>query len=409
MKKGTVVHEKLEAEVYTSVPVNVTTKEEKWGLKLWNVISGLGILAETGMTRELEVWGLVSGEVVGGVVDEVSLECPNPAVEAALERSGARKEEEKNGEDKKEVVKEGQSTLDSFMLGCGSTTLAEAMHAQPLFQPLSQSTFQPPPSQPISATPTLYITDVKTRRARSIPNDVSARPTKYQLMLYNRMLSNMIANTFAFQLVADHYNLDMHAPFSDSFIAQIASLDADGLDVILSHNSLAGLWSLVPGAFGKVAQAHGPTLAEHAQLKVSPILTAEYRDSSTGDVRGTKTFLYDDEVLDDYISNGMEWWRGERPARGVEIDEAFKCQICQFAPECEWRKSKVEEAIMRNRSNGAMRKDSGSEGVPVAEDGEKGRRGGSGIRKTKSKQSGFAPMEVVDEMEHPSEKPLGVA
>ena len=408
MKKGTAVHEKLEAEVYTSVPVNVTTKEEKWGLKLWNVISGLGILAETGMTRELEVWGLVGREVVGGVVDKVSLECPNPAVEVALCR--ARKEDGKNGEDKKALVEEGQGTLDSFMLRRGATTLAGAMRAQSLTQPLSQSTLQPPPFQLPSATTTLYITDVKTRRARSIPNDVSTRPTKYQLMLYNHMLSNMIANTFNFQLVAAHYNLDMHAPFSDSFIAQIASIDADGLDVILSNNSLAGLWSLVPGAFGKVAQVEGPTPTEHAQLKVSPILTAEYRDSSTGDIRGTKTFLYDEKVLDDYVSNSMEWWHGERDARGVEIDEAFKCQICQFAPECEWRKNKVEEAIMRNRSNGAKRKGSGNEGPPAAVDEENARRGARRATKTKSTQSGFAPVKVVDEMEHPSEKqPLGVA
>ena len=65
MKMGTVVHEALEKEVYTTVPVDVKTREEKWGLKIWNVISGLNILAETGMTRELEVWGIVGGEQIG--------------------------------------------------------------------------------------------------------------------------------------------------------------------------------------------------------------------------------------------------------------------------------------------------------------------------------------------------------
>lgn len=388
MKKGTVVHQKLEAEVYTSVPVEVKTMEEKWGLKLWNVTSGLRILAETRMTRELEVWGLVGGEVVGGVVDKVDLRCPNPAVEAALQRQNVGK----NGEDKKKVTKvdEGQCTLDSFVLGHGATALSGAMHGQTLSQSLSQATFQPPSSSSQPApSPTLYITDVKTRRARSIPNDISARPTKYQLMLYNRMLSSMITGKFDFSAVAEHYGLDMDRPFSDGFIAQIASLDADGLDLILSHNSLARLWSLIPEAFVKVAEAAG-----EKGLSVSPILTAEYRDSETGDVRSTKTFLYDDKVLDRYIQNGMEWWHGEREARGVEIDEAFKCQICQFAPECEWRKNKVDEAVAKNRSNG-KRKGSGE----VI-------NGGKG-RSTKTK-SGFAPLEVVDEMEHPSENPLGV-
>lgn len=360
MKQGTVVHEKLEREVYTTVPVDVKTKEEKWGLKIWNVISGLGILAETGMTRELEVWGKVGGELVGGVIDEVSLTCPNRALEEQMHRNDLRKDGD--AITKPVPLEDGQSTLPQFMLTNGATTLAGAFS-----QPLSQ----PPPSLQ-STTPTLYITDVKTRKARSVPNDVSARPTRYQLMLYNRLLSTMSRGAFDFAQIANHYNLDMYAPFGDGFIAQIAALDAD-LDLLLSHNSLAGLWSLLPGAFASVAHSNSG-YDGGGELRVSPILTAEYRDSTTGSVRGTKTFLHSDDELDRYIQNGMQWWHGERPPRGVEVEEAFKCQICQFAGECEWRINKVEEA--RRKSRGRM-------------------------GKKRSTKSGFAPAEVVERVEHP--------
>lgn len=337
MKQGTVVHERLEREVYTTVPVDVTSREEKWGLKIWNVITGLGVLAETGMTRELEVWGIVGGELVGGVIDEVSLTCPNPALEKQMRRNDATKN---NATPKKgPILEPGQSTLPEFMLTRDSTTIAGALSSQ--FLP-----HHPPSTQ--SSTPILYITDVKTRKARSVPNDVSARPTKYQLMLYNRLLTNMSRGNFDIATIAEHYGLDMYAPFGDAFIAQIVALD-EYLDLILSHNSLAGLWSLVPGAFASVFHANSGYDAG-GTLQISPILTAEYRDSTSGSVRGTKTFLHSDFELDSYLDNGMQWWHGERPARGVEIEDAFKCQICQFAPECEWRIAKVEEARRKSRA-----------------------------------------------------------
>ncbi|KFZ15598.1 hypothetical protein V501_02642, partial [Pseudogymnoascus sp. VKM F-4519 (FW-2642)] len=54
MKRGSEVHAALEEEVYTSVQIEIATKEDAWGLRVWNVIQGLRTLRETGMTRELE-------------------------------------------------------------------------------------------------------------------------------------------------------------------------------------------------------------------------------------------------------------------------------------------------------------------------------------------------------------------
>jgi hypothetical protein len=68
MKKGSVVHKELEDQIYTTVQVDITCKEEAWGLRIWNVIQGLKTLRETGQARELEVWGLVEGQIVNGVI-----------------------------------------------------------------------------------------------------------------------------------------------------------------------------------------------------------------------------------------------------------------------------------------------------------------------------------------------------
>jgi exonuclease V len=48
----------------------------------------------------------------------------------------------------------------------------------------------------------------------------------------------------------------------------------------------------------------------------------------------------------------MNWWKGERTPRGVEVMEAWKCRICEFADECEWRQER-EWAYATRRRRGA--------------------------------------------------------
>lgn len=84
MKQGSVVHQKLEDQVHTTVRVDVATKEDAWGLRIWNVIQGLRSLRDSGLTRELEVWGTIDGQVVNGVIDELSYICPDAKLEDSL-------------------------------------------------------------------------------------------------------------------------------------------------------------------------------------------------------------------------------------------------------------------------------------------------------------------------------------
>jgi exonuclease V len=66
-------------------------------------------------------------------------------------------------------------------------------------------------------------------------------------------------------------------------------------------------------------------------------------------VIGEQVFAMDEAELGAYVGHGMGWWRGERAAEGVAIQEAFKCRSCEFAEGCEWRLGQVEEARRRAR------------------------------------------------------------
>lgn len=343
MKEGSVVHQTLEEQVHTTVKVDIETKEDAWGLRIWNVIQGLRSLMEGGQTRELEVWGIVGGQVVNGVIDEISYICPDEQMEEKMSAKAAKS---------KDAVPADQPSITNFFKSSSTTNKTTP--------PLKRN-----------HTDKIYLCDVKTRAGRSLPTGAAFRPTQYQLMVYHRLLSNLATNTVDFNLLAERYALAPDAPFSDSFIAQIGSLDndtlwdpppssvaaadegdnsvasipssQDSITTLLAHNSLTSLWKLMIHTL-QIALPNG-------RDSLGNVLKAEYRSRSTGEVLGRKTFAMDEGILDSYVEMQMEWWKGEREPVGVQADEAFKCRSCDFAENCEWRLGKLEEDRLRARRN----------------------------------------------------------
>jgi len=332
MKEGTRVHKVLEEQVYTTVRVEVQTREDAWGLRIWNVIQGLRTLRDTGQTRELEIWGIIDGMVINGVIDELSYTCPDTDLEESLQKN-------------RDEPPPDQTTIADFFKAAGAKSLEQATKSKR--QTHSQK---------------VYLCDVKTRGGRSVPSASAFKPTKIQLMLYHRLLSALAANTVDFSILASRYNLDATKVLSDEFITQVGSLNdevfydapaepgsqdstlngsQDSMSILLAHNTLNLLWSLMMTEFQL-------TLPDGAD-SLGRILKAEYRSRDNGEIVGTKTLAMDDLELTIFISREMEWWKGERQAEGVVVEEAFKCRSCDFADDCEWRLKKVDEAREKAR------------------------------------------------------------
>jgi len=158
-----------------------------------------------------------------------------------------------------------------------------------------------------------------------------------QLMIYRKLLESLSLNTVDAETVFLRYNLQPLEPFTQVFMQEINDI---GLENEASkYPNLLSLWSLLVSEMQVVLP---PT-------NLSPILRAEYRYAKTGNVIGSELIAYDTDMIDKYISEEMDWWKGRREAKGVEIEEAFKCRICDFADSCSWRQTKVEEAIEKSR------------------------------------------------------------
>src|ERR1700712_5492388 len=93
-----------------------------------------------------------------------------------------------------------------------------------------------------------------------------------QLMLYRRLFASLAANETPADKVFERYNLDQHAIFSDTFIAEMSQLafnftdsssspdderqavfesNQDAVSELLAHNSLSSLWSFMIAEFAR--------------------------------------------------------------------------------------------------------------------------------------------------------------
>lgn len=348
MKQGSAVHQILEDQVHKTVQVETQTREDSWALRIWNVIQGLRTLEATGMTRELEVWGIIDGLIVNGVIDELSYICLDRELQAQAASAV------KGGRSTSSGLPAGQTQMDNFLKASGAKDLAEAASR------VQDSELEP--SRPRAQK--VYITDVKTRASKTLPTGAGFRPTLMQLMLYHYLLTNLATDKVDADQLFSRYRLNPSATFTDAFIAQISGLDEDvfyddpaessrqdepyptlrppdALEVLTAHNSLHQLWPLMTKTFQRVFP--------HGAQSVGEVLQAEYRNQIDGAIQGNKTFLYDENVLMQYVENELSWWRGERQAVGVPIDEAYKCRMCEFADGCTWRIARVEEATTNHR------------------------------------------------------------
>ncbi|KAG5938583.1 hypothetical protein E4U60_001323 [Claviceps pazoutovae] len=332
MKGGTKIHKKLEDEVHTTVRIDVLTNEDGFALKLWNFIHGLRTLRENGLTRELEVWGVVQGNFVNGVVDVVSHDNPNPDFEREL--LGQIKHDPNQ-----------KSLMDFFGVDRNLTPKA------------------PSPS------PLVYVGEVKTRGSLGrVPKSV-LRPAKIQVMLYHRFLSQIAAGELDFLALLRRYRLDADSPLSDRFLAQIEDLRNEvfhdsPIDETSGKNGVGESSCLEASVAENVtsfSQLKYHTLRELISLvkeevektfpegdgSMGQMLRVQYVHRNDGSEIDKHDFPVSSQVLDGYLKGYMSWWQGERKAVGVDIEEAFKCGYCQFAQNCSWRNSMADERMQK--------------------------------------------------------------
>ncbi|KAJ5332945.1 uncharacterized protein N7506_006728 [Penicillium brevicompactum] len=387
MKKGSSMHKTLEDEIYTTVPVEIKTKEDAWGLRIWNVIQGLRMLREYGVTREMEVWGMVDGQIVNGIIDQLSYECPDSELESTAESYYA------NAVESRAALPEYQMSLSDYLLSNSGGGMSLSEWGQGHSEPEQTAPVETKVPEAVYNLPRIYVTDVKTKASRSVPTVKSSgfRPTHLQLHLYYHMLNRLVtSDDVTIDVLAARYNFDAQKSFTDDFVSEVGGLNdqffdalssqesetteaqnddsQDSTGLLLSHNNLTQLWSLMihqlrltflppadaEGISSSIPSQTQPEILQGYQTLISPVLTARYLSSAANEALerqhlGSRSFLFDPPTMTSYLSEQMSWWRGERDPRGVDVMDAWKCRICEFRDECSWRQEQEMAYARRGR------------------------------------------------------------
>ncbi|KAJ2902160.1 Exonuclease V [Zalerion maritima] len=317
MKGGTKVHEKLERQVHMPVKVTVTKHEDGFGLRLWNIVQGLRTLREINLTRELEVWGLVDGNIVNGVIDHLQVDYVEP--------------KDAGGD-------AAQPHITQHFSSSQSTTKGGERR--------------------------ILLTDVKTTRlkpfGKGLPGGSALVQNRLQLYLYYNFICDMADGNLDLLDIFQRYSMDPDAVFSDAYLAQVAEVHPEIFDEMMPDSSVASK------AASSATDSHVKyrTLREMIPLyqdemrkafprgsrDIVPQATIEYRNRGSGEIVGARTLDLDSAEIQPHLDKYMEWWYGKRPAEGVPIEEAYKCGICDFAESCTWRESMDQEILARARA-----------------------------------------------------------
>ncbi|KAG8899952.1 hypothetical protein FRB99_006345 [Tulasnella sp. 403] len=68
-------------------------------------------------------------------------------------------------------------------------------------------------------------------------------------------------------------------------------------------------------------------------------------EKKSSNIVGVKSFELDTEFLNTHIKAAIDFWEGRREPLGVELEDTWKCNTCEYREGCEWREAKAFESV----------------------------------------------------------------
>ncbi|KAJ7194675.1 exonuclease V [Mycena pura] len=289
----------------------ITCEEERLAFHLMNLISSLKSLGAEECAREIPVFGMVEGVVVTGYIDELRI------IDQSASGTGMKRTSD--------------APLPSPKRICiGSPTSHEA---------------KPIPVMQTMGLTMRFIQIITTYSTDSIPPDENLQHIRLQLMLYCRLLTSLL-DPIDFSVLLANLRVDPTRPFSRRFVLQL--WEKMGRDPVHHANHLQDMALLFTT---RVAALDLPPVSTSLKIifrcpdkHLTPRRNkGKGRQHHLGRPIGIKEFTMDNAYLHSYLNEAMQWWKGERKARGVAEQHVGRCFSCQYKDDCEWREQKATE------------------------------------------------------------------
>jgi exonuclease V len=157
----------------------------------------------------------------------------------------------------------------------------------------------------------LTLLDHKTRTRPTLPPPPSFLTTEVQVMTYMKLLDDLRQGRYTFEDYRADRGIGEIGDISLEFRVQ---LETAGLDEYVRPEDLSR------DVFEKFRQL--PPISDYIIIR--------YLHQGSGDHIGDKVVLYDPDVIRQKIVQALQFWNGEREARGVGNRERWKCNYCEY-------------------------------------------------------------------------------
>jgi exonuclease V len=177
----------------------------------------------------------------------------------------------------------------------------------------------------------LIILELKTRTTFSLPSDEQKRGAALQLMLYKSLLDAWTQGMVDGRRMLLDMGLKLSQKLTLGVISYIYTMGLDG--VLLNYGPVS-----IEELTHRIIE-----LVVNMRLPMVDTLLVQYEYQKRGAIVGIESIIYDEEWAKKGLTNNLQYWLGVRAADGVDIEDSWKCQTCQYHDVCVKRKRQVAE------------------------------------------------------------------
>lgn len=167
-----------------------------------------------------------------------------------------------------------------------------------------------------------------------------------QLMIYHQLLVALLATSPPYDFLPfwTSIDLDPRAPFSDYFIQQIFAGSRIEGETVTCLQDLTDLWSALVSVLNisevdktleivyrlRKQPWHHPRKwvdipETESEIREMFVEAEETTVATLPEIVGRTRFPLDRDLLDSFLTDILAWWDGERPPRGVSLEQTKRC------------------------------------------------------------------------------------
>lgn len=206
--------------------------------------------------------------------------------------------------------------LHNAQMGLNRLLLTGMTREIPLFGKINSLFIMGITDEIILKDKSLCILDTKTRKSNSMPSELQKRTTRFQLMLYYKLIQDLASANFTTENILNFYGFKVSDKISDDFKKQINNI-GDQIEP-------------------NIKKLSDETFRWFQKLPIpEKIMKIRYESQEGRKLIGIDEFSFDNNDFQKNFNFVEEFWLGKRKAIPVGVDNAWKCNYCEFSNMCE--------------------------------------------------------------------------